>query len=108
VSERELSSLLSRWAALEPQRCRQRDDLSFDVDYIGRWITVTAQPISHGAIMAAVLNGCHENSFHCEIDYTPKYEQQPATVEVGCIPKAFRWNEGEEVISSIPVLLLEE
>ena len=106
--ESELQSLLSRWAAVEPQRCRQRDDFSFDVEYLGQWIAVTAQPISHGSIIAAVLAGCHDNNIHCEIDYTPRYEQRPATVEVGCIPKAFRWEEGEKVISSIPILLLEE
>lgn len=55
-----------------------------------------------------MLAGCHENNIHCEIDYTPRYEQQPPTVEVGCIPKTFRWNVGEEIISSIPILLLEE
>ena len=108
MSERELSSLLSRWAALEPLRCRQRNDSSFDIEYLGDWIAINAQPISHGTIIASVLAGCQENNIHCEIDYTPKFEQQPAMVEVGCIPKAFRWDEGEEVISSIPVLLLEE
>jgi hypothetical protein len=106
--ESELRSLLSRWAAVEPQRCRQRDDFSFDVEYLGHWIAVSTQPISHGSIIASVLAGCQENNIHCEIDYTPRYEQQPATVEVGCIPKAFRWNQGEEIISSIPILLLEE
>ena len=106
--ESELRSLLSRWAAGEPQRCRQRDDFNFDVEYLGHWIAVSAQPISHGTIIASVLAGCQENNIHCEIDYTPRYEQQQATVEVGCIPKAFRWNEGEEIISSIPILLLEE
>jgi hypothetical protein len=106
--ESELRSLLSRWAAVEPQRCRQRDDFSFDVEYLGHWIAVSAQPLSHGTIIVSVLAGCHENNIHCEIDYTPRYEQQPASVEVGCIPKTFRWNEGEEIISSIPILLLEE
>lgn len=108
MSDRELKSLLSRWAAVEPKRCRHRDDSSFDVEYLGHWIEVGAQPISHGAIIASILAGCQENNIHCAIDYTPHYEQKPAMVEVGCIPKAFRWDEGAEVISSIPTLLLEE
>jgi hypothetical protein len=69
---------------------------------------VTAQLFSHGAIIASLLAGCQENNIHCKIDYTPRYEQQPATLEVGCIPRAFRWDEGEENISSIAILLLEE
>jgi len=108
MSDKELKSLLSRWAAVEPRRCRQRDDSTFDVEYLGHWIGVTAEPISHGAIIASVFAGCQEHNIHCAIDYTPRYEKQPAMVEVGCIPKAFRWDEGEEVISSIPILLLEE
>jgi hypothetical protein len=65
--ESELRSLLSRWAAVEPQRCRQRDDFSFDVEHLGHWITLTAQPIGHGAIIAAVLGGCQENEIYCSI-----------------------------------------
>lgn len=106
--EHELRSLLSRWAAVEAQRCRQREDSSFDVEYLGHWIEVSANPASHGAIIASVFAGCQANNIHCVIDYTPRYEQKPAMVEVGCIPKAFRWDEGDEVVSSIPVLLLEE
>ncbi|MEK6324752.1 MAG: hypothetical protein AABN33_24180 [Acidobacteriota bacterium] len=106
--ESELRSLLSRWAAVEPKRCRQRNDFSFDVAYLGQWITVTVQAISHGAIIASVLAGCQENEIFCSIDYTPRYDQQPASVEVGCVFRAFRYAEGEEVISSIPGLLLKE
>lgn len=108
MPEQELRSLLARWAAVEPQRCRQRDDSSFDVEYLGHWIAISAQRDSHGAIIASVLAGCQANNIHCAIDYTPRYEQQPATVEVGCVPKAFRWDQGEEVISSVPTPLLEE
>ena len=75
--ESELRSLLSRWAAVEPQRCRQRDDFSFDARYLDLWIIVTAQPLSHGAIMAAVLGACQENGIYCSIAYTPRYEQEP-------------------------------
>jgi hypothetical protein len=108
MQEEELPTLLAQWARMEPERCRKLDDLRFDVEYLGYWIPITALPISHGAIIASVLSGCQANRIHCEIDYTPRYEQQPATVEVGCIPRAFRWDEGEEIISSIPSLLLQE
>ncbi len=101
-------SRFSQWAGIEPQRCRQRDDIGYDVNYVGHWIAVTPQPTSHGTIMAAVLGGCQDHRIHCAIDYTPRYKDQPPTVEVGCIPKMFRWDEGDEVVSSIPVLLLTE
>jgi hypothetical protein len=106
--ERELHSLLSRWAAIEPARCRQRDETRFDVQYAGHWITVTDQPSSHGAIIVAVFEGCQAHRLHCAIDYTPRYEDHPATVEVGCVPRMFRWDEGDEVVFSIPALLLTE
>jgi hypothetical protein len=108
AEERELRLLLSQWAAVEPQRCRQQDDDCFEVLYSDRWMEVTAQPASHGTIIAAVLEGCHSNQVYCEIEYTPRYEDQPPTIEVGCIYKAFRWDEGDEVIYSIPSLLLTE
>lgn len=106
--EHELHTLLVRWAELEPERCRLRDDAGFEVYYLSHWIAVTTQPISHGAIIAAVIGGCQENRVHCTIDYTPRYRDEPPTLEVGCIPRAGSYDSGDSVISSIPVLLLGE
>lgn len=108
MSDPDLRSLLSQWANLEPHRCRQQDENRFEVLYLGEWLAVTDQRASHGSIIAAVLAGCQDNQIYCSIDYTPRWEDQAATVEVGCIPKMFRYREGDEVISSIPVLLLVE
>jgi hypothetical protein len=69
---------------------------------------ITAQRESQGAIIAAVLEGCHQNRIYCNIEYTPRYEDEQPTVQVGCIHRAFRWDEGEGVIYSIPNLLLTE
>jgi len=108
TSEQELQSCLSRWAAIEPRRCRRQDDASFEVQYLGHWMVVTPQPPSHGTIIAAVLGGCEDNRIHCAIGYEPRYKNEPATIEVGCIPKMFSFNRGDEVIASIPVLLLDK
>lgn len=108
MSDPDLRSLLSQWANLEPQRCRQQGEKHFEVLYLGEWLAVTDQRANHGSIIAAVLAGCQDNQIHCAIDYTPRWEDQAATVEVGCIPKMFRYREGDEVISSIPMLLLVE
>ncbi len=106
--ERELQSLLAKWAAIEPQCCRRNSDSSFDVRYLSDWLKVTAQPASHGTIIAAVLSGCQDNQIHCEIDYTARYEDHAAEIQVGCVPGMFRYDLGDEAISSIPVLLLTE
>lgn len=108
MSNPDLHSLLLQWTTLEPQRCRQQDDIHFEVRYLDHWLTITDQPVSHGNIIAAVLAGCQENQIYCTIDYTPRYENIAATIEVGCIPKMFRYRDGDEVISSIPTLLLME
>jgi hypothetical protein len=108
AEERDLKSLLSQWAAVEPQRCRQKDDTRFDVQYSGQWLPVTDDSASHGSIIAAVLEACHNNRIYCCIEYTPRYEDEPPTIQVGCVHKAFLWDEGEEVISSIPSFLLTE
>ena len=108
MDEQELKSLLTQWAAIEPQRCRRRDDDRFDVQYSGQWTPITAQPESHGAIIAAALEGCHQNRIYCNIEYTPRYEEEPLMVAVGCIHRAFRWDDGEDAIYSIPSLLLAE
>ena len=107
-ARQELTSLLLRWAAIEAQRCRRRDEDSFEVLYLGCWMAVTADSAGHGPIIAAVLGGCEENRIHCEIDYTPRYEREPANISVGCIPRMFRFDEGDEVIASIFLLLLME
>lgn len=108
TEERELKSLLSQWAAAEPQRCRRKDDDRFDVWYSAQWLPVTDNAESHGSIIAAVLEACHSNQIYCCIEYTPRYEDEPSTIQVGCVHKAFLWDEGEEVISSIPPFLLTE
>ena len=108
MSNPDLHSLLVRWTTLEPQRCRQQDDNHFQVLYLGYWLSATDQPASHGNIIAAVLAGCQDNQIYAYIDYTPRYENEKATVEVGCIPKRFCYREGDEVISFIPMLLLME
>jgi hypothetical protein len=108
MAEHELLSLLSGWAAIEPQRCRQLDDVSLELEYLGQSITITAQPISHGSIIASVLAGCQENKIYCSIGYTASHDQQHASVDVGCVFRASRYEQGEEVISSIPDLLLRE
>lgn len=108
AEERELKSLLSQWAAVEPQRCRQKDDTKFDVRYSGQWLPVSDDSASHGLIIAAVLEACHSNRIYCCIEYTPRYEDEPPAIQVGCVHKAFLWDEGEEVISSISPFLLTE
>jgi len=104
----ELKSLLSQWAAVEPVRCRQKGDTRFDVQYSGEWLPVTDKAANHGTIIAAVLEACHSNQIYCQIEYTPPYEDSPPEIQVGCIYKVFRWDEGDEVVYSIPSLLLTE
>lgn len=103
-----LPTLLLHWSKAEPVRCRQNEDGSFRVMYLGEWLRVTSDPASHGTIIAAVLGGCQENLIYCEIEFTPRYQDYPNTLEIGCIHKMFRYREGEDVISSVPVLLLTE
>ncbi|MBI1763273.1 MAG: hypothetical protein HYR56_17755 [Acidobacteria bacterium] len=106
-AQAEIEALLAKWATAEPQRCRKVDG-QFEALYFGNWLKVDAARAHHGNIIAAVLDACHANSIYCEIEYTPRYEKQPPSIEVGCIPKMFRWDEGDEVIASIPELLLTE
>jgi hypothetical protein len=106
--DHELIQLLLQWSATEPHRCQQKDDRNFDVLYAGQWMAVTAEPASHGALIASILEGCHANKIYCNIEYTPAFEDELPTVQVGCIHRAFRWDEGDEAIYSIPKLLLTE
>ncbi|WP_178381643.1 hypothetical protein [[Phormidium ambiguum] IAM M-71] len=50
MSNPDLHSLLLQWTTLEPQRCRQQDDIHFEVQYLGHWLTITDQPVSHGIV----------------------------------------------------------
>ena len=108
MANHELKQLLSQWAAIEPHRCRQKDDGQFDVLYAGHWAAATAESADHGALIASILEGCHANKIYCNIEYTPAFEDESPTVQVGCIHRAFRWDEGDEAIYSIPQLLLTE
>lgn len=108
MADQELQSLLSQWCAIEPQRCAQKDDNLFEVLYSGGWMKVAAEAASHGTIIAAVLEGCHHNHIYCNIEYTPRYKDEPPTIQVGCIYRTFRWDEGDEVVYSITSLLLTE
>jgi hypothetical protein len=103
-----LPALLSQWAATEPERCRQVDDFGFEVRYAACWLKASADPGGHGAIIASVLEGCQQHQIYCDIEFTPRDEEQPPTVEVGCVHKVFRWDEGDEAVYAIPTLLLAE
>jgi hypothetical protein len=108
IREDHLGSLLSKWSVLEPDRCRRKDTTSFKVLYADNWMEVTSDSTSHGLIVAAAMEGCHKNRIYFNIDYTPEHKEQSAQIEVGCIPKMFRWDKGDDVVYNIPILLLEE
>lgn len=106
--DHELKQLLSQWAGSEPYRCQQKDDSHFDVLYVSRWMAVTADSASHGTLTASILEGCHANKIYCNIEYTPAFEDESPTVQVGCIHRAFGWDEGDKAIYLISKLLLTE
>ncbi len=103
-----LAELLTQWAGCDAERCHVAAGNQFAVLYQGRWLSVTAELEHHGAIIAAIMEACQSQGFHFKIDYTPRDESEPECVQVGCIPRVFRYREGETAITMIPVLLLQE
>ena len=103
-----LTELLMQWAGCNAERCRVAAGNRFAVLYQGQWLSVTSAPEHHGTIIAAILEACQGKGFHFKITYTPRYESEPECVQVGCIPRFFRYREGETAITMIPVLLLQE
>ena len=108
LDEENLQSLLAYWARIEPQRCHYLEDDCFEVKYYDQWIAVKPDITSHGAIIAALLHACQEHSIYCKLEFTPRYEETPHTIQVGCIYKVFRYREEDDVITDIPLLLLTE
>jgi hypothetical protein len=108
ANQKILQSLLLNWSKAEPSRCKQIEEDSFVVLYLGEWLPASSKTNTHGNIIVSVLEGCQENAIYCEIEFTPRYEDDPATLQVGCIHKMFRYREGEAIINSVPELLLTE
>ncbi len=108
LDEDDLQSLLTYWAKVEPQRCHHLEGDCFEVKYYDQWITVKPNTASHGAIIAAVLEACQEHSIYCKLEFSPRYEEEPNTIQVGCIHKVFRYREEDDVIAYTPLLLLTE
>ncbi len=106
--QKELKLWLIRWAKAEPERCRRGKDSIFELLCAGKWLPVNLQPEDYGLILGSLLTGCHDHRIYCCIEYEPQYNDRPPTVSVGCIPRMFAWNDGDEAIASIPILLLEQ
>lgn len=104
----QLTSLLKKWATLEPQRCRQRNQTSFEVLYQGDWYSVADYPGSHGMLVAAILDSCEINQLYCQIEYSPHTPHQPPQLNVTCQPKTFQQQEGDRLTPQLPNLLLIE
>lgn len=104
----QLPSLLKKWATLEPQRCRQRNQTSFEVLYQGDWYSVADYPGSHGMLIAAILDSCEINRIYCQIEYSPRDLPQAPVLRASCLPKTSRWREGDRLTSQLPALLLIE
>ncbi len=106
MNQSQLRSLLAQWASIEPQRCRQLNEVNFKILYQGTWYSITDVPSSHGMLIAAILDSCQSNAMYCAIEYQPCNPHQMPEIKTSFFHNAFTCRGGEEVISKLPESLL--